>query len=111
MTPATATACSTPRRPLSHPQRPEGVNRHYREAVLTAPRSGASVVYRPGAAGARRAAKPPGHIARAGEGSLSTSRSQRGKGEAGRAREARPVICARQASYVVRMIITEHGAW
>src|SRR5712692_9616448 len=52
----------------------------YREAVLTAPRSGGLVVYKPGAAGARRVAKPPGHTAGAGGGSLSTSRSQRGRG-------------------------------
>src|SRR6266576_846904 len=56
------------------------VIRHvYREAVLTAPRSGGLVVYKPGAAGARRVAKPPGHIVWAGGGSLFTSRSQGGR--------------------------------
>src|SRR5438270_7634316 len=51
----------------------------YREAVLTAPRSGGLVVYEPGAAGARRAAEPPVYLARAGEGPLFTARSQRGQ--------------------------------
>src|SRR5207248_3285772 len=62
---------------------PRGESRHrahhnYREAVLTAAGSGGPAVCRPGAAAARRAAKPPVHMARAGEGPLSTARSQPG---------------------------------
>src|ERR1700704_5713924 len=58
------------------------------EAVLTAPSSGGPAVCGPGAAGARREAKPPGHIVWAGEGELFTSRSQRGRGEAKEGGEA-----------------------